>query len=1296
MTTQRNGHHRDERADLAADALATDDNATDAFAAHVACAAHLDHPIARAMRERILVLEGPKGTMIQALDFDEADYRGALLADHPSPLQGNNDVVNLTQPEAVRAIHDQFAAAGADIVATNTFNANSLSQSEYGTAHLVYDMNVAAARLARAAADAATAAAPAKPRWVAGALGPTNRALSLSPDVDDPGYRAVTFAQVADAYGEQARGLLDGGVDILLVETCFDTLNAKAAIFGILRELDARPAAEHVPLWLSVTIVDKSGRNLSGQTEAAFWHSVRHARPLAVGINCALGAEDMRPAVETLSNIADCYTSCYPNAGLPNAFGGYDDTPEMMAAVLGEYADAGWLNIVGGCCGSTPAHIAAIAAAVRDAKPRVVPVAGDGLRLSGLEPYTVDALSGFGIVGERTNITGSPKFAAVMKDGGFEAGLEIARQQVNNGANLIDINMDEGLIDSVAYMRRFLNLLAAEPDIARVPFIIDSSRFEVIEAGLGCVQGRAVVNSISLKDGEAEFRRRAEIVRRYGAAAIVMAFDEDGQADTLARKVAICTRAYRILVDACGWDGNDIVFDPNVLTVGTGLEAHARYGIDYIEAVRQIKTTLPGARTIGGISNVSFSFRGNNAVREAMNAAFLYHAISAGLDMGIVNAGMLQVYSDIDPVLRDLVEDVLLDRRDDATDRLVAYGETVKDAASGGSGGKKAAEWRSLPVGERLSYALVHGIVDHIDGDVEEARQQLGRPIAVIEGPLMDAMNVVGDLFGAGKMFLPQVVKSARVMKKAVAYLTPFLEAEQAAGGAPSSAGRILVATVKGDVHDIGKNIVGVVLRCNGYEVIDLGVMVPSERILAAAKEHDVDAIGLSGLITPSLDEMVHVAREMTREGFHIPLLIGGATTSRLHTAVKIEPAYHGPTVHVIDASRAVGVASKLLDDEARPAYIGGVRGEYAVLRERHARSTAAASLVPIAEARAMRLKCDWDSVDIAVPEFTGPRILRDYPLADLAELIDWTPFFSVWELRGAFPRILDDPRFGPAARKVYADAQAHLARIIDGRELRAHGVYGFWPAAQVADDDIALYADEGRGIEVARLHTLRQQEAKRGAAKSADGNREVAVADATHLALADFVAPRDSGRADYVGAFAVTTGDGLDALAARFDADHDDYGSILSKALADRLAEAFAERLHQIARRAWGYGAAEDLTVDDLIHERYRGIRPAPGYPAQPDHTEKRTLWRLLDAEAATGITLTESLAMWPASSVCGLYFGHPASRYFSVGRLGRDQVADYAGRKGMEVGVVERWLGANLGYEGVDETVMAGRVGS
>ncbi len=1250
--------------------------------------AHADHPIARTLRERILVLEGPKGTMIQALGFDEADYRGDRLADHPRPLKGNNDVVNLTQPEAVRRIHDAFAAAGSDILATNTFNANALSQAEYGTEGLVHAMNVAAARLARAAADAATAADPAKPRWVAGALGPTNRSLSLSPDVDDPGFRAVTFAAVAAAYAEQARALIEGGVDVLLVETCFDTLNAKAAIYGILGELDRLPAARRVPLWLSVTIVDQSGRNLSGQTEVAFWHSVRHARPLAVGINCALGAADMRPAVEALAGAADCFTSCYPNAGLPNAFGLYDDTPEIMAAVLGDYAAEGWLNIVGGCCGSTPDHIRAIAAAVRDARPRVVPAPRPGLKLSGLEPYTVDAVSGFAVVGERTNITGSPRFAQIMRAGDFEGGLEVARQQVRNGANLLDINMDEGLIDSVAYMRRFLNLLAAEPDIARVPFILDSSRWEVLEAGLGCVQGRGIVNSISLKDGEAEFKRRAEVVRRLGAAVIVMAFDEDGQADTLARKVAICQRAYRILVDDCGWDGDDIVFDPNVLTVGTGLEAHARYGVDYVEAVRQIKATLPGARTIGGISNVSFSFRGNQAVREAMNACFLYHAIQAGLDMGIVNAGMLQVVDDIDPTLRTLVEDVLLDRRPDATDRLVAFGETVKDAASGGSGGRKAAEWRSLPVGERLAHALVHGIVDHIDSDVEEARQALGRPIAVIEGPLMDGMNVVGDLFGAGKMFLPQVVKSARVMKKAVAYLTPFLEAEQAAGGAPASAGRIVMATVKGDVHDIGKNIVAVVLRCNGFEVIDLGVMVPSERILAAAREARADAIGLSGLITPSLDEMVHVAREMTREGFELPLLIGGATTSRLHTAVKIEPAYAGgPTVHVIDASRAVGVAARLLDAEARPGFAAAQRADHAALRERHARATAAASLVPLAEARAHRLATDWAAVDVPAPSFTGVRIVRDHPLADLAELIDWTPFFSVWELRGAYPRILDDPRQGAAARKLFADAQAHLQRILDAGELRAHGVYGFFPAAQVDDDDIALYDGPERRVELARLHTLRQQEAKRAASDgaAADGAANGSTSGASaHLALADFVAPAGAGRRDHVGAFAVTTGDGLEALVRRFDADHDDYGGIMAKALADRLAEAFAERLHQIARRDWGYGAAEDLSVDDLIRERYRGIRPAPGYPAQPDHTEKRTIWRLLDVTAATGITLTDSLAMWPAASVCGLYFAHPASRYFSVGRLGRDQVADYARRKGMAVAEVERWLGANLGYDG------------
>jgi len=1264
------------------------------------------HPLAQLLAERVLILDGAMGTLIQARALGEDDYRGALLADHPQPVQGNADLLCLTRPDIVRACHDAYLAAGADIIETNTFTATSVSQADYGTGHLAYDINRAAARIAREAAEAATLADPRRPRFVAGSLGPTNKTASLSPDVSDPGYRAIMFRELADAYAEQARGLLDGGADVLLLETAFDTLNLKAAVFGILELFDARGA--RVPLMLSLTIVDMSGRTLSGQTLEAAWTSVAHARPLSVGLNCALGAEHMRPYVETLSAIADRYTSCYPNAGLPNAFGGFDDTPAYMAEILGDFTAQGWLNIVGGCCGTTPEHIAAIAEACRDQAPRRVPVVAPALRVSGLEPYTVDDASGFAMVGERTNVTGSPQFAARVRAGDLEGGLAIARQQVERGANLIDINMDEGLIDSVAMMRRFLFLLGSEPDIARVPFILDSSRWDVLEAGLQCVQGKPIVNSVSLKDGEAEFRRRAELARRYGAAVIVMAFDEEGQADTTERKVAICERAYCILVDDVGFEPSDILFDPNVLTVATGIEEHALYGLSFIEAVRQIEQKLPGVHTIGGISNVSFSFRGNGPVREAMHSAFLYHAIRAGLDLGIVNAGMLQVYDDIPPDLLERVEDVLLARRPDATDRLVAFADTVKDQAPAAA--REAAAWRSAPVAERLKHALIHGVADHIDGDTAEALSALGRPLAVIEGPLMDGMNAVGDLFGAGKMFLPQVVKSARVMKKAVAYLTPFLEAEKAAqaerdvlaaadasapatttddGGSRSpgaadvplpangyragpigqrnGAGTIVMATVKGDVHDIGKNIVGVVLGCNGYHVVDLGVMVPAERILAAAREHRADAIGLSGLITPSLDEMVHVAAEMTRQGFDLPLLIGGATTSRMHTAVKIAPRYVGPTVHVIDASRAVGVVGRLLDAEGRAELSGTTAVEYARLRERFARQHEGDRLIPLAEARERALATDWQAIDIARPAFIGTRVVERYPLAELAELIDWTPFFSVWELRGAYPRILDDPRVGARAREVFDDAQRLLGRIIADELLEARGTYGFFPAG--ADgDDLVLFEGEARATELARLHTLRQQSPR--------------TDDALCLALADFVAPLSAGRPDWLGAFAVTVGHGLDALTAAFHADHDDYGAIMAQALADRLAEAFAERLHQIARADWGYGSGEDLAVEDLIKERYRGIRPAPGYPAQPDHTEKQTLWRLLDAERAADIALTESFAMTPASSVSGFYFAHPEARYFAVGPLGRDQVADYARRKGMALSEAERWLGTNLGY--------------
>jgi 5-methyltetrahydrofolate--homocysteine methyltransferase len=1223
------------------------------------------HPLATLLARRILVLDGAMGTLLQRHALTEADFRGTRLADHPRALGGNNDILCLTRPDVVSAIHRAYLDAGADIVETNTFNGTAISQGDYGTAHLVHDLNVAAARLARAAADAATARDPSRPRFVAGALGPTNRTTSLSPDVADPGFRNITFDALAEAYYDQARALLAGGVDLLLVETVYDTLNAKAALDGVTRALDG--CGRVVPLAISVTVVDRSGRTLSGQTVEAFWASVRHAPLLSVGINCALGAADMRPYVEVLAALADVFTSCYPNAGLPNAFGGYDDTPDDMAAVLGDFAARGWLNIVGGCCGTTPDHVRAIAAAVRDLPARVPPPRQVALVLSGLEPYTVSREANLALVGERTNITGSPAFAARVREGDLEACVAIARQQVERGANVIDINMDEALVDSEAMMTRFLNLLATEPDVARVPFMIDSSRWSVIEAALKCIQGKPVVNSISLKDGEDEFRRRAERLRRLGAAVVVMTFDEAGQADTLARKVAVAARAWRILVDELGFDPADTIIDPSVLTVGTGIEAHNGYGVAFIEAVRWIKAHLPGARTIGGISNVSFAFRGHNGVREAMHSAFLYHAIQAGLDMAIVNAGLLAVYEEIPADLLEHVEDVLLDRRPDATERLVVFAGTIarEGTSTGGPGTGDA--WRSGTVSERLQHALVHGTTTHVETDAEEARIALGSALAVIEGPLMAGMNVVGDLFGAGKMFLPQVVKSARVMKKAVAVLTPYIDAEQAARGVTGAAGRILLATVKGDVHDIGKNIVGVVLGCNGYEVIDLGVMVPAERILAEARARGVDIVGLSGLITPSLDEMVHVARELEREGFAVPLLIGGATTSPTHTAVRIAPAYRGPVVHVPDASRAVGVVRQLLHPGGRDDYTVAVRAEQADLRARHG-DRVPRDLLPLDEARANRFTCDWATVDIPVPSFTGVRTVDDVTVAEVAEYIDWTPLFHAWELRGAYPRILDDRVVGARARELLADARAILDRLIASAALVPRGVYGFFPAAGDGDD-IVLFADETRGQVAARVPTLRQQ------ARKSPGQ--------PNFALADFVAPLASGRADHVGAFAVTTGHGLDAVVAAFERAHDDYSAIMARVLADRLAEALAELVHRRARRDWGYGTAEDLSVDDLIRERYRGIRPAPGYPACPDHTPKRTLWRLLDVEARAGMRLTDTSAMWPASSVSGWYLAHPGAHYFSVGLVGADQVADYAARCGITVADAQRRLAPNLGYE-------------
>ena len=1211
------------------------------------------------LHERIAVLDGAMGTMIQGHRLDEAKTRGERFRDHPKDLKGNNDLLVLTQPAIVEGIHRQYLEAGADIVETNTFSAQAISLADYGMESLAYELNVAAARLARRAVEAHRAATG-KDAFVAGAVGPTNRTLSLAVDVNDPGKRTHVFDQFVAAYTEQIRGLIDGGVDVLLFETVFDTLVLKAALFAALQHFDE--VGRSVPLMVSVTITDKSGRTLSGQMVEAFWNSVSHAPLLAVGINCALGAKEMRPYIEELSRIAPVFLSAYPNAGLPNAFGGFDETPEIMSADIGGFAREGWVNIVGGCCGTTPAHIRAIAAAVKGLPPRRIPAPERRTRLSGLEPYTLRPEETFTLVGERTNVTGSPKFAKLVLAGDYEGALTVARQQVDGGANLLDVNMDEGMLDGKAAMTRFLNLLSAEPDIASLPIMLDSSKWDVIEAGLKCLQGKSVVNSISLKEGEESFRRHARLVRRYGAAVIVMAFDEEGQATTVERKVAIAARAYRILTEEIGFPPEDIVFDPNILTVATGIEEHDAYALNFLEATRRIKATLPHVKVSGGVSNISFSFRGNNAVREAMHAAFLYHAIAAGLDMGIVNAGQLAVYEKIPKDLLVLVEDVLLNRRKDATERLIAFAESVKKT---GKAEVVADAWRSGPVEERLSHSLVKGIVDFIDADVEEARQKYGAPLAVIEGPLMAGMNVVGDLFGSGKMFLPQVVKSARVMKKAVAYLQPYLEAEKKPGAASSQV-KVLLATVKGDVHDIGKNIVGVVLQCNGYEVIDLGVMVPADRILKAAREHGARIVGLSGLITPSLDEMVHVAREMEREGFTVPLLIGGATTSPIHTAVKIAPAYGPPVVHVLDASRAVGVVSGLLGGKAAGIADANRKKQKLLVEEHEKRSQK--PLLPLAAARARKPRLDWSSVEIPVPSFTGARALHDVLLTDLVPFIDWSPFFQAWELRGRYPQLLEDPVFGEKARELFADARALLDRIVKDRLLTARGVYGFF-SAHADGDDIRLFSDAALTRPLATLHTLRQQMEK------PEGQ--------PLEALADFVAPKESGRADFVGAFALTAGIGVDALCRAFEKEQDDYSSILVKALADRLAEAFAEMLHQRARADWGYGRNESLTGEDLLRERYRGIRPAPGYPACPDHTEKRTLFALLDVETNAGISLTENFAMLPASSVSGFYFAHSDAHYFGVGRLGRDQVEDYAARKRWTLEEAERWLGPNLGYE-------------
>jgi 5-methyltetrahydrofolate--homocysteine methyltransferase len=1247
--------------------------------------------LTEALGQRILLLDGAMGTMIQREQLSEQDWRGERFADWPRDVRGNSDLLVLSRPELISSIHRQYLEAGADLVETNTFSATRIAQADFGTEDLAYELNREGARLAREACDAL--ATTDHPRFVAGAIGPTNRTASISPDVNDPGARNVTFDELVAAYLEQANGLVDGGADLLLIETIFDTLNAKAAIFAIETLFEERH--RRWPVIVSGTITDASGRTLSGQVTEAFWNSVRHVRPLAVGFNCALGASDLRPYVAELGRLADTFVSVYPNAGLPNAFGEYDEAPETMATTLGEFAVNGLLNIVGGCCGTTPAHLEAIGAATKDAVPRQPPVRPAAMRLAGLEPVTITDESLFVNIGERTNITGSAKFRGLIKNGDYSTALSVAASQVENGAQVIDVNMDEGMIDGVAAMDRFLKLIASEPDISRVPIMVDSSKWEVIEAGLKCIQGKPIVNSISLKEGEESFIEHARLVRKFGAAAVVMAFDETGQADTLERRKEVCTRAYRILTERVGFPAEDIIFDPNAFALATGIEEHAAYGTDFIESTRWIKQNLPGALVSGGISNVSFSFRGNNPVREAIHAVFLYHAVAAGLDMGIVNAGALVVYDEIEPELRERIEDVVLNRRADAAERLLEIAERYNRTAEADEA--TDAEWRSLPVRERITHALVKGMDSHVEQDTEELRAEIeaagGRPIEVIEGPLMDGMNVVGDLFGSGRMFLPQVVKSARVMKKAVAYLIPFIEEEKAKNPELATQkdtnGTIVMATVKGDVHDIGKNIVGVVLQCNNYEVIDLGVMVPAQKILDTAREHQADLIGLTGLITPSLDEMASFAAEMQRQGETIPLLIGGATTSRAHTAVKIDGRYDGPVVWVKDASRSVPTAAALLSDEQRPALLASIKDDYDALRARHA-SKQDRPLMALDEARAARTPIEWDGYrpprprmllqqDHDVSPVVGRRgvtqhvrVFRDYPLDEVRPYIDWQPFFNAWEMKGSFPDILNNPSSGPAARRLYEDAQAMLDRVITERWLQANAVIGLFPANAVGDD-IEVYLDEERREPHVVLRNLRQQ----GEHREGVPNRS----------LGDFVAPKETGARDYVGAFAVTAGLGAQERVAAYRAELDDYNAILLEAVADRLAEAFAERLHERVRKEfWGYAPDEDLDNEALIKERYTGIRPAPGYPACPEHSEKTTLWSLLDVEQATGIELTDGMAMWPGAAVSGWYFSHPQSQYFVVGRVGRDQVADYAERKGWTLAEAERWLSANLAYDPED----------
>ena len=1215
----------------------------------------------RALAERIVILDGAMGTMIQGYGLDEDAYRGDRFRDWAQDLKGNNDLLTLTQPAVIQEIHAAFLAAGADIIETNTFNANAPSMGDYGMESLVAELNFAAAALARECADRVSADSGV-PRFVAGVLGPTNRTASISPDVNDPGFRNIRFDELVATYLESAKALIAGGADFLLIETVFDTLNAKAAIFAVTRAFAA--SGETLPVMLSGTIADASGRTLSGQTGEAFWNSLRHVKPFVVGLNCALGARELRPYVAELSRVADTRVSAHPNAGLPNEFGEYDESPEDMAAVLGEFAASGLVNVVGGCCGTRPDHLAAIRAAVAGVPPRQVPTRPVRCRLSGLEPLTIGPDDLFVNVGERCNVTGSAKFRRLIEAGDYAAAVSIARQQVEDGAQIIDVNMDEGMLDSERAMVTFLDLIAAEPDVARLPIMIDSSKWSVIEAGLKCVQGKAIVNSISLKEGEAVFVEQARRVRDYGAAVVVMAFDEQGQADSVERKLAICRRSYDVLTGQVGFDPADIVFDPNIFAVATGIEEHAAYGLAFIDATRKIKAALPHAMVSGGVSNVSFSFRGNNVVREAIHSVFLYHAIRAGMDMGIVNAGQLAIYEDLPDDLREAVEDVVCNRREDATERLLAVAQAYRDRVSGGQTRERDLAWRALDVHKRLEHALVNGIDEFVIDDTEQARLAAARPLDVIEGPLMAGMNVVGDLFGAGKMFLPQVVKSARVMKKAVGHLVPFIEQEN--DGGRSSNGKIVLATVKGDVHDIGKNIDGVVLQCNNFEGIDLGVMVSCDKILDAAGREGAQMIGLSGLITPSLDEMVHVASEMQRLGMELPLLIGGATTSPAHTAVKIEPQYTGPVIYVKDASRSVGVAQALVEPASRATIVRRTRDENARRREQHAGKSRLAPQLALTAARARREVIDWSAYEPPVPGLTGPRAFAELPLATLVPYIDWMPFFNAWEFHGKFPAILEDAVVGSAASSLYRDAQAMLERIVRERWLTARGVLGFWPANTDGADDILV----DTGAQRVRLCHLRQQRAKR--------------ADQPQWCLADYIAPQDSGLQDYIGGFAVTAGIGIDEHVARFEAGHDDYSAILLKALADRLAEAMAEYFHERVRREfWGYASLERLSNDELIAEAYRGIRPAPGYPACPDHTEKAKLWALLDVEASIGLTLTDSFAMYPTAAVSGFYFSHPKARYFAVGKIDRDQVASYAQRKDMTVAEVERWLAPNLGYD-------------